>query len=523
MHVIGGFVTVLALAGMAVPAQGAVTVSVSGNSAVIAGGAEAEQLQISSLDVEGSTMGLQVAPLNGSLTRATAGAGCSAFAGVVRCSVPLGGSVLTTMGGGGDQVELFADPALSWSVLGEAGDDTLTGRRGSAQLEGGAGNDALLAGPGDDTLLGGTGNDQLLGEGGRDALDGGTGGDFLSGGDGVDQLVYERDGLVGSKAESRASGVVVIAGDGLCNDGGPEDALVGGLPPVRTGSHCADSANRDEVAGDFESIAGTSKADDIVGSAGGEGLRGGAGDDRLEGAGGTDSFVGGPGADLILSRDDLKENVQCDGDFFEPKFPGDRAVADLLDGVDDFCDVIERGGAGATGPAAPGDGAQPPAPPASAEGSGFPAPATAPGPAPAPASAVNGGDGAEGTGPGGGDAGVTPPEVQVVDAVALVSRSGRVALLIRCVYKAKACRGTVTLSTAARLGKLRKAKRVGRATLEIPWGRSERVSVPVSKAFRQALRRASRPARVKVAVAAADSGAGSGAAVGRASRVIRIG
>jgi Ca2+-binding RTX toxin-like protein len=77
------------------------------------------------------------------------------------------------------------------TLTGSGGDDILFGGRGFDSLDGGAGNDSLYGGKGNDTLLGGAGDDFLSGENGDDFLTGGAGNDrfLLSLGSGSDTIV----------------------------------------------------------------------------------------------------------------------------------------------------------------------------------------------------------------------------------------------------------------------------------------------------------------------------------------------
>ena len=146
----------------------------------------------------------------------TAGTGCTAAAGAVRCNAPKDyaqaiGSIdlgdgedtitvagsqdnLTVLGGpGADQIKATiaeggdGNDALDGARLtGDAGDDTLLttsmaeGGDGADVLVGRSGAQELAGGPGDDRLSGGAGADTLTGGGGRDALDGGDGRDVAS-------------------------------------------------------------------------------------------------------------------------------------------------------------------------------------------------------------------------------------------------------------------------------------------------------------------------------------------------------
>lgn len=76
---------------------------------------------------------------------------------------------ITLVGGSGDDALTCAAP-VNASLLGQDGNDVLTG---------GPGDDALYGGSGDDTLAGGGGDDWLFGQDGVDSLDGGAGTNHL--------------------------------------------------------------------------------------------------------------------------------------------------------------------------------------------------------------------------------------------------------------------------------------------------------------------------------------------------------
>lgn len=78
--------------------------------------------------------------------------------------------------------------SLSFTLLGDKGNDTLVGGSGNDLLDGGVGNDAVLGGAGNDRLLGGKGNDTASGQAGSDELHGDAGKDDLDGDEGDDDL-----------------------------------------------------------------------------------------------------------------------------------------------------------------------------------------------------------------------------------------------------------------------------------------------------------------------------------------------
>jgi Ca2+-binding RTX toxin-like protein len=76
------------------------------------------------------------------------------------------------------------------TLVGTAGDDTLTGGYGHDTLKGLAGHDTLSGGYGSDTLYGGAGDDRLDGGTSNDTLIGGLGRDTLTGGTGHDTFKF---------------------------------------------------------------------------------------------------------------------------------------------------------------------------------------------------------------------------------------------------------------------------------------------------------------------------------------------
>jgi Ca2+-binding RTX toxin-like protein len=159
-------------------------------------------------------------------------------------------------------------------VLGNAGDDLLTG---------GAGNDIMHGGEGDDLLIGGTGGDSLCGDAGGDRLFGSEGDDTLQGEDGNDLLRGEagNDQLEGG------------TGNDDINGGDDDDLLAG------------------EDGNDL--IGGGAGNDMLFGGAGHDLLWGDDGADTLQGGLGPDALWGGAGDDLLLSRSDGGEPDPAQG------------------------------------------------------------------------------------------------------------------------------------------------------------------------------------------------------------------
>jgi Ca2+-binding RTX toxin-like protein len=371
-------------------------------------------------------------------------------------------------------------------IVAGAGRSTVGSFAGKDRVEGGAGDDDLNEGSGDDIVLAGEGDDSFGGEPTDDS-------DIISGGPGRDSVA--------------ARGVVTL-NDLLCNDGSSRDApeqiddgraLNGAISQGRSvrapeGSlECSGTgADRDLFAG-IEAVAQVFRDDpvDFTGSDADEAFQGRAGDDRFEGGGGRDSLVGLGGDDLLLGRDQGEDALLDCGEG-----GGDRAVVDAVDPVEPSCETIERGSAGVVGPV------------------------TGVGDVPS--------NGNEGNGPGGGDNGQTPPELEIPTPVAFV-KNGRIQIRVRCVYRAQNCVGRLTLRAAQsrRAGRLRvrRGARLASGRVNVPWGTSRATTMRAPRRLVRLLRRlrGSRTLRVRATVVARDSAASPGAQSARRSRVVVLG
>ena len=89
---------------------------------------------------------------------------------------------------------------MTYSCMGEDGNDI---------LKGGAGNDTLFGGLGNDTLSGGIGNDILHGGYGNDLLSPGAGDNYINGGPGDDTILYAGNVL-------NETGICVDLNNGIC-------------------------------------------------------------------------------------------------------------------------------------------------------------------------------------------------------------------------------------------------------------------------------------------------------------------
>ncbi len=99
----------------------------------------------------------------------------------------LGGAGNDSITGGAEGDYIIAGTGND-TVDGGLGNDTIYGGTGNDLLEGNDGNDFISGDGGNDTIPGGLGNDSLFGGAGKDKLSGGYGNDTLKGGDGNDVL-----------------------------------------------------------------------------------------------------------------------------------------------------------------------------------------------------------------------------------------------------------------------------------------------------------------------------------------------
>lgn len=189
------------------------------------------------------------------------------------------------------QLQDFADPSTTvvtpTPTPDHGTDDTLIGDAGNNLLSGGGGNDTLYGLDGNDTLNGDAGGDFLYGWNGDDSLSGGDGNDVLYGdagadtlhGDGGNDYLY---GWTGNDLIYGDSGNDVVYGDD-----GNDTIYAGDGNDIVYGSTGNDSI--DGGAGD----------DDLFGDEGNDTVIGGDGNDRLYGWTGDDSLIGGNGNDSI--------------------------------------------------------------------------------------------------------------------------------------------------------------------------------------------------------------------------------
>jgi Ca2+-binding RTX toxin-like protein len=228
-----------------------------------------------------------------------------------------GNDTLSGLGG----ADVFDGGAGDESLEGGAGSDTASYTSADAavavslaiagaQATGAAGIDTLraienLIGSGfDDVLTGDAGDNVLSGLAGHDHLLGGDGSDTLRGGDGDDILI----GGAGADVLDGGGGFDLVSYETITEAIPIIDFVVIDL----NGPFCSDSAGDSLVS--IEGVIGSNLDDFIVGRAdASEMLIGGVGGDVLYGGGSGDTLVGGVGDDLLIASDGSERVEGGDG------------------------------------------------------------------------------------------------------------------------------------------------------------------------------------------------------------------
>ena len=202
-----------------------------------------------------------------------------------------------------------SDPAAN--IVGNLGDDRLTGGDGGDTISGNEGNDTLFGRGGDDSLTGGSGDDVIVGGAGNDRITGtnvigGTEGaataDTLYGGAGADVIAFGGIGSAGQDAYFGGVGIDTLLVDGAVISAIRFDLASGQI--LLNGSFLAtmdgfeNFTNLDAGAGS-EQVIGTSGDNTIITGGGDNTIDGGDGDDSIIGGRGDDSILGGAGNDTI--------------------------------------------------------------------------------------------------------------------------------------------------------------------------------------------------------------------------------
>jgi Ca2+-binding RTX toxin-like protein len=220
------------------------------------------------------------------------------------------------------------------TLVGNTGNDTLTGGRfedvingmsGNDVIEGGEGRDTLYGGAGTDTIRGGIGDDSLFGQGGADVLEGGPGNDIIvwrGEQDGDDIFTFE-DGFDTVQINGNSSNndfvvsqdgstLVVTEGSSSIRIFGDDVGFAAGSEIIQiNGGRGNDTITIEDInnVGFFVlQVDGDVGRDTVTGLGAQVGIGpiridGGMGNDTLTGTTGDDSILGGVGLDTIDGRE----------------------------------------------------------------------------------------------------------------------------------------------------------------------------------------------------------------------------
>ena len=265
-----------------------------------------------------------------------------------------------------DGADTIAGRAGNDSIIGDDGDDLLTGNDGADSLKGQTGNDTLDGGAGADIakggwgrdkLAGGTGGDTLYGQAqsdvirgnrGNDEIEGGLGHDILFGGKHRDVILGQEhndfaDGGPGHDTLNGGEGNDTLLGnkgaDSLIGDSGDDFIFGGGKADTIDAGPGNDTVNgnfgRDVISlGDDDDYCADGNQRGFYGS---DTVDGGAGNDTLISRGGEDVFTGGTGADLFIFRAQSETVTILD---FDTGVMGDRLDVSAFDEITDFTDLM---------------------------------------------------------------------------------------------------------------------------------------------------------------------------------------
>jgi Ca2+-binding RTX toxin-like protein len=243
-------------------------------------------------------------------------------------TVPADGTftVVVNGGDGNDALTVLAKDTevAAVKLLGEGGDDVLTGADSGDSLGGGDGNDRLVGAKGPDTMSGDAGNDTLVWNNGdgSDTIDGDAGNDgaevngnptlgdaFLLESD-AGRIKFRRQNLVEFTLDSSTERFQV---NGL----GGNDVL-----EASDGVGALTLLSVDGGAG-VDTVGGSDGPDLILGGEGNDTLSGGGGGDRIVGDRGTDTMNGGTGDDTlvwnngdgtdVVNGDEGRDDVEVNG------------------------------------------------------------------------------------------------------------------------------------------------------------------------------------------------------------------
>jgi Ca2+-binding RTX toxin-like protein len=239
------------------------------------------------------------------------------------CAAPIGGSVSCPVAEAPDSVllaGLAGNDVLSAPGLPETVSVVVLGNEGEDDLTGGETEDALVDGAGDDVVAAAGRDDALPNNGGADQLDAGPGEDLF-----ISNAACDGDSLNGGGDRDNANWANF--GSGVTIDMAQH---VAGLIGPQGEARCNSAGELTSLAA-IEDIEATNGADNLIGD---------AGPNQLLGRFGPDNFLAGGGDDLLLvNSGDSDPTVECGEGF-------DTALIDFAstftDGPPVACEAVEE-------------------------------------------------------------------------------------------------------------------------------------------------------------------------------------
>lgn len=195
-------------------------------------------------------------------------------------------------------------------------------------VTGGVGNDTLIGNDVANTMLGLAGNDSITAGAGNDTLDGGAGNDTLIGGTGNDVYYVDSTSDVVTEGASAGNDTVFSSANFTLGANLEVLTLTGAANITGTGN------------GLNNLITGNSGQNTLLGGAGNDTIDGGLGADSIDGGTGNDSLVGGERWDTILGGDG---NDTIDGGLNNDQMYG--GIGNDTYYVDDTGDRVNEGAA----------------------------------------------------------------------------------------------------------------------------------------------------------------------------------
>lgn len=174
-----------------------------------------------------------------------------------------------------DRLTSDDDPGV---LVGNAGNDTLSGKGGADHLSGGSGNDTLDGGTGADRMIGGSGDDTFVVDNAGDRIE-------EHAGEGRDTVLSSISWTLPSSVEN----LTVTASAGVTGRGNKEANTIRG----------GDGSDKLHGLDGNDSLFGGDGNDHLYGGSGSDILDGGIGKDILKGAEGNDVLTGGAGMDRL--------------------------------------------------------------------------------------------------------------------------------------------------------------------------------------------------------------------------------